>query len=201
MKPNEVHALLRKHPVIAAVRSDEAARKAAQSKSPVVFLLGGSILTAEDQVRMLQEAGKKVFLHMDLLEGLGADAAAVQWCAKKICPDGVISTRPKLLKTAEEAGLATVQRMFLMDSVSFERSIKLLRSGAPTMAEVLPGLAPKAIAQLAQSIESPVIAGGMITEIDEVVRALQAGALAVSTGEEKLWSLERQASGRKICAE
>ena len=31
---------------------------------------------------------------------LGADAAAVQLCAETASPDGVISTRPKLLKAA-----------------------------------------------------------------------------------------------------
>lgn len=191
MKPNDVVKLLARFPVIAAVRTEEAALRAAKAKSPVVFLLGGSILTAGRQVSMLKDAGKQVFLHLDLMEGLGADAAAVQWCAQTVAPDGVISTRPKLLKAAEEAGMATVQRLFLMDSVSFDRSVKLLRSCRPSMAEVLPGLVPKAIAQLAQSIESPVIAGGMITEAAEVMRALQAGALAVSTGEEKLWNLER----------
>ena len=191
MKPNEIAMLLQAHPVIAAVRSEEAARRAVRSKAPVVFLLGGSILTAQAQVRALKEAGKVVFLHMDLMDGLGADAAAVQWCAQQIGPDGVISTRPKLLSAAQDAGMATVQRLFLMDSVSFDRSVKLLRSCRPTLAEVLPGLVPKAIAQLTQSIESPVIAGGMITEKAEVQAALKAGALAVSTGDEALWDWQR----------
>lgn len=192
MKPNELTALLRRNPVIAAVRAPEAARRAAASKSPVAFLLGGSILTIGEDVKPLRDAGKRVFLHLDLLEGLAADVAAVQWCARMLGLDGVISTRPKLLKAAEAEGLATVQRLFLMDSVSFERSVKLLRATPPTMAEVLPGLVPKAIAELSRDIESPVIAGGMITEPAEVYRALQAGALAVSTGEEKLWNLENE---------
>lgn len=184
-------ALLRRYPVIAAVRTPETVERAVKAKSPVVFLLGGSILDADVQVKRLKDAGKHVLLHLDLMEGLGADTVAVQWCAERIRPDGVISTRPKLLKAAADAGLMTVQRLFLMDSVSFDRSVKLLRSCGPTMAEVLPGLVPKAISQLVQSIESPVIAGGMITEATEVARALQAGALAVSTGAEKLWDLER----------
>lgn len=191
MKQNEMMSLLKRYPVIAAVRTPEAAERAIRAKSPVVFLLGGSILDAGEQVKRLKDAGKCVLLHLDLLEGLGADPVAVQWCAEKIRPDGVISTRPKLLKAAADAGLMTVQRLFLMDSVSFDRSVKLLRSCGPAMAEVLPGLVPKAISQLVESIDSPVIAGGMITETAEVARALQAGALAVSTGEEKLWDIER----------
>ncbi len=192
MKPNELTALLRRNPVIAAVRTPDAARRAAASRSPVAFLLGGSILTVAADMETLRGAGKRVFLHLDLLEGLGADAAAAQWCARTLRPDGVISTRPKLLKAAEAEGLITVQRLFLMDSVSFRRSVKLLRANPPAMAEVLPGLVPKAIAELAREIESPVIAGGMITEPAEVCRALRAGALAVSTGEEALWDLENE---------
>lgn len=192
MKRNELIPLLRKNPVIAAVRTHEAARVAAAGRSPVAFLLGGSILTVGEDLALLRGAGKRVFLHLDLLEGLGADAAGVQWCARVLKPDGVISTRPKLLKAAEDEGLMTVQRLFLMDSVSFERSIRLLRANPPDMAEVLPGLVPKAIAELAQAIECPVIAGGMITEPAEVQRALRAGALAVSAGEEKLWNLENE---------
>lgn len=190
MKRNEMIGLLGRYPVIAAVRSPEAVERVIAAKSPVVFMLFGSILDIDGQVKRLQDAGKRVLLHLDLMEGLGQDAAAVRWCAQKVRPDGVISTRPKLLKAAEEEGLITVQRLFLMDSMSFDRSVKLLRSSAPCMAEVLPGLVPKAISQLAQSIDSPVIAGGMITEPAEVMRALKAGALAVSTGEERLWNLE-----------
>lgn len=190
MKRNEMTDLLRRYPVIAAVRSPEAVDRALVAKSPVVFMLFGSILDVEEQVRRCKDAGKHVLLHLDLMEGLGADVAAVEWCARKVRPDGVISTRPKLLKAAAEEGLITVQRLFLMDSMSFDRSVKLLRSSAPGMAEVLPGLVPKAISQLAQSIDSPVIAGGMITEPAEVMRALRAGALAVSTGEQRLWDLE-----------
>ena len=191
MKPNNAIELLRRYPTIAAVRSDEGVLRAAAAKSPMVFLLGGSILTVEEQVRRLKDAGKCVLLHMDLMEGLGADAAAVEWCAARVQPDGVISTRPKLLKAAADRGMMTVQRMFLMDSTSFEHSVKLIRSSKPTMAEVLPGIAPKAIAQLVESIDSPVIAGGMITEPAEVMRALKAGALAVSTGDARLWNLEQ----------
>ena len=43
MKRNELAALLHKSPVIAAVRTPEAAVRAAASRSPVAFLLGGRV--------------------------------------------------------------------------------------------------------------------------------------------------------------
>ena len=64
----------------------------------------------------------------------------------------------------------------------------LLSAAGPDMVEVLPALVPKAITRLSRELKRPVIAGGMATEPMEVVQALQAGALAVSTSERALWS-------------
>ena len=176
-------------PVIAAVRGEEDARLAAESPVAAVFLLGGSILTLADSVQMLREKGKLVFVHMDLCDGLGRDAAAVQWCARNLRPHGLISTRPQLLRAASDEGLVTIQRMFLMDSASLTNGLKLMRNNLPDMLELLPGLVPKAIREVRSRLEIPVIAGGMVTEDDEVAQALAAGALAVSSSEKPLWRM------------
>lgn len=75
-----------------------------------------------------------------------------------------------------------------MDSASLNHGSKLLSAAGPDMVEVLPALVPKAITRLSRELKRPVIAGGMATEPMEVVQALQAGALAVSTSERALWS-------------
>ena len=175
-------------PVIPAVRNREANRLAIESPAAAIFLLNASILELEDLVRDAHAGGKQVFLHLDLTEGLGRDDAAVRWCVERLRVDGVISTRPSLLKAASELGAVTIQRLFLMDSASFEHGVRLLKNTPPDMAEVLPGIAPKAVRQLCQALDKPVIAGGMVTEVREVALALQAGALAVSAGDPKLWS-------------
>ena len=136
---------LEKCPVIAAVRSREANRQAIESPVAAIFLLNASILELEGLVTDAHAGGKPVFLHMDLAEGLGRDEAAVRWCVEKLKVDGLISTRPSLLKAASEMGAVTIQRLFLMDSASFEHGKRLLKNTPPDMAEVLPGIAPKAI--------------------------------------------------------
>ena len=178
---------LMKCPVIAAVRNREANILAIESPVAAMFLLGASILDLPDMVSDARAAGKRVFLHMDLAEGLGRDDAAVRWCVEKLKVDGIISIKPGLLKTASEMGVITIQRLFLMDSTSFEHGKRLLRNTPPDMAEVLPGIAPKAIRELCEALNKPVIAGGMVTEPREIALALQAGALAVSAGNPDLW--------------
>ena len=176
-------------PVIAAVRDEADALQAAESPVAAVFLLSGSILTLPEITGILHRADKLVFMHMDLCDGLGRDAAAVQWCARNLSLDGMISTRWQLLKAAGEMGLLTIQRMFLMDSASLGNGMKLMKGNPPDLVELLPGLVPKAIRQVRERLDIPVIAGGMVTEADEVEHALSAGALAVSTSDKILWRM------------
>ena len=62
-----------------------------------------------------------------------------------------------------------------------------LKSTKADMVEVMPGLLPKAIAELAVSGRTPVIAGGLIETAEEIQAAFAAGASAVSTGKKGLW--------------
>ena len=174
-------------PVIAAVGEEEKLALALQSPVRAVFFLGGIILTLPRMVALARDHKKRVFLHMDLVDGLGRDDAAVEWCAQMLRPDGLISTRPSLIRSAAQMGICTIQRLFLMDSASFEHGKRLLKGSPADMVEVLPGIAPKAIAELKRAIDKPVIAGGLVTQWDEVERALEAGAAAVSAGTPALW--------------
>ncbi len=188
---------LKGRPVIAAARDSHGALLAAKGSAAAVFLLGGSIMTLPQMVRDVKDAGKCVFVHLDLLEGLGHDAAAVEWCARFAAPDGLISTRAPLLKQARACGLLTIQRLFVMDKASLTHGVKQLRLSGPDLIEVLPGLVPKAVSALVQAMPgTPVIAGGMVTERSEVRAALDAGAVGVSTSEQALWALTREEISR-----
>jgi glycerol uptake operon antiterminator len=182
-------AELNKHPVIAAARTMDAVTRAARAPVAAVFILGGTISNLKEMVTRAHDGNKYAFLHIDLAEGLGRDDAAVEWCVRELNVDGVISTRPSLIRRASELGVITIQRLFLMDSPSFEHGKRLLRATPPEMAEVLPGIAPKAVKQLCAALDKPVIAGGMISERSEIIEALDAGAIAVSVSDERLWQL------------
>ena len=186
---NEFLAALEQRPVIAAARAMADVRAAAESRVAAVFLLGGSILTLPDMTAALREAGKYVFIHLDLCEGLGKDAAAVEWCARTLRPAGLISTRSQLLKKAAQQDMMTIHRLFLVDSSSLNGGIRHLTANPPDLIEVLPGLVPKAIAHLKDTLGLPVIAGGMVTEEKDVAQALAAGALAVSSSARALWKM------------
>ncbi len=53
-----------------------------------------------------------------MVAGLGKDHEALQFLDKAIKPEGIITTKPSLIKTAKGLGFVTVKRVFLIDSLS-----------------------------------------------------------------------------------
>ena len=172
--------------IIAAVRNERDMEKALQSGVESIFYLSPNILTLDETVRGAHEVDKKIFLHMDLAEGIGKDKAGIEYVKQKGV-DGVISTRVNIIKAAREAGLFTVQRFFIVDSQSVNTTLEGIKASKPDMIEIMPGIATKVIADLKAKLNSPIIAGGMIESRLEVRDALQSGATAVSTSKRELW--------------
>ena len=171
--------------IVAAVRTR--AEWEATWSSPVknVFLLGGTVSELPFTVAEAREHGKRLFVHADRVEGLGHDAAAVEFIAR-LAPFGVISTHAPIVKRAGAAGLCTVLRFFIVDGRSVATALETLSQTRPDYAELMPGLVCKTIRAFADT-GIPVIAGGLVTTRAEADDALAAGAVAVSTSAAGLW--------------
>lgn len=172
--------------VIAAVRSDNEFISAAQSKVSIIFYLAPNILSLEQKVKFAHTKGKKVFIHIDLAEGIGKDKSGILY-AKSLGVDGIISTRASIIKSAHEEKLFTVQRFFTMDSKSITVAIEGIKSSKADMVEIMPGVIGKTIKNLKDNISVPVIAGGLIESPAEAEIAFSSGAQAISTGNRDLW--------------
>lgn len=181
--------LLADGPVIAAVKDDAGLAAALGSDVSVLFLLYGDILTVGDVVRRAHSAGKVVFVHLDLLEGLSSREVAVDFIARNTAADGVISTKAALTKRARELGLVGIQRFFLLDSMAFRNIERHFAQDSSDLIEVLPGLMPKMIRRVARVTGKPIIAGGLISDKEDVTGALGAGAVAVSSTNPAVWEM------------
>ena len=94
-----------------------------------------------------------------------------------------------LAKHARELGLATVLRFFIIDSMALSNLSKQTREARPDCIEVLPGVMPKIIRKITGENKTPLIAGGLISDKEDVCNALDAGAVAVSSTNAKIWFL------------
>jgi len=185
----ELLSILEDMPIIIAVKDDTGLERCIRCDKMVVFVLYGSVITIPQIVRRLKEAGKYVFVDIDLMDGLSAREAAVDYLHQSTQADGIISTKAALVRHAKELGLVTVHRTFLLDSLALEN---LRRSGSQNFAdfiEILPGLMPKLIARLSEKLPCPLIASGMIADKEDVITALSAGATAISSTLPAVWEL------------
>lgn len=189
MERNRLLELLADSPVVASVKDEEGFAAALVSSAAVLFLLFGDILTVGDLTYRAHAAGKSVFVHLDLVEGLAPREAAVDFIAKSTAADGILSTKPQLVRRAKALGLTAIQRFFLLDSMAFKNIEKHLGQDDPDLIEVLPGAMPKVVRRLTEHTRRPVIAGGLIADKEDVMAALSAGAVAVSSTSPDIWSL------------
>lgn len=175
--------------VIASVKSKQHLEVAASSSVNIVFLLTGSLITTQKYVDFLKKHDKKVFIHLDFIDGLANTKSAVEYIASVWKPDGIISTKSNLIKFAKEEGLMTVQRVFLIDRNAMKKGIEIAHNCKPDAIEVLPGVMPPVIDSLTKLTYLPIIAGGLISNKEQINEGLEAGALAISSGDPKLWNL------------
>ncbi len=174
-------------PIVAAVKDDEGLAQAAACDSRVVFILYGTVCNISDLVAKVKDAGKTAIVHIDLIAGLSAKEVSVDYIRLNTRADGIISTRPALIRRAQELSLIAIQRFFLIDSIALHNITKQLEMSRPDFIEILPGVMPKIIHRLRTSINTPVIAGGLVSDKEDVMAALGAGAVAVSTTNQSIW--------------
>lgn len=184
-----VKELLLDSPVIAAVKEDAELQKALDSDCQVIFLLCGTVVNIDAMVHQIHRRNKICFVHIDLVDGLSSREAAVDGLVKLCNPDGIISTRAPQIRRAQQLGLLTVQRVFLLDSMSLRNLLAQLGSNCSDFIEVLPGIIPGIIAEISQKTDTPLIAGGLIRSKQDVMQAIQAGVLAVSTSCQNVWEM------------
>ena len=180
---------IQNNPIIAAVGNEEELSLALDSDCRVVFLLMGNVMDIGELTRRVHASSKLCVIHLDLIEGFSSKEIAVDAIQKATGAEGIISTRGALIKRAKQLGMAAVQRGFMLDSRSLNSFEQQIAQSKPDFVEILPGLLPKVIAQLKERIDIPIIAGGFIHEKEDVIAALQAGALAVSASSPKIWSV------------
>jgi glycerol uptake operon antiterminator len=173
--------LLQKTPVILAVKSMEGLEKSLGVNSNIIFVLFGDILNIPMIVSKIKDAGKIALVHIDLVDGLASRDIAADFLAEHTRADGILTTKANLVKHAKMRGLLTIQRFFVLDSMALINIEKQFPLDYADAVEILPGAMPKIIRKIADITRKPVIAGGLISDREDVRHALEAGAVSVSS--------------------
>ncbi|MBE7067503.1 MAG: glycerol-3-phosphate responsive antiterminator [Ruminococcaceae bacterium] len=186
MQISEMNDWLEQAPIIATVHSEDW-EAAINAPVKTIFCLKANLRTIRNHVKEAHLADKKVFVHIDLSEGIGKDKVGIEFLAG--CGvDGIITTKGNMIKIARDAGMITVQRFFALDSQGVVAICEITQAVSPDYIEIMPGVIDKIISKFAKG-NIPVIAGGLIETKQEITNAIRSGAVAVSTGKAELWSM------------
>ena len=185
----EFREALEDSPIIAAIKDDEGLKKCKTSDSKVIFILYGDICSIADIVSEVKSAGKIAMVHLDLITGLSAKEIAVDFIKKYTQADGIITTKPALIKRARELSLSTILRLFVIDSMAYENIERQIKNSHPDLIEILPALMPTVVSRICRMSGTPVIAGGLVSEKDDIMELLAAGVISVSSTNPDVWFL------------
>jgi glycerol uptake operon antiterminator len=178
--PEFFYEVLHSSPVILAVKSMEGLEKSITGSGRIMFVLFGDILSIPAIVSKIKDAGKIALVHIDLIDGLASRDIVVDFIAENTRADGILSTKANLVKHAKSRGLLAVQRFFVLDSLSLLNIEKQFPLDYADAVEILPGVIPKVIRRIVKIINKPVIAGGLVSDAEDLRHALEAGAVSVS---------------------
>ena len=183
--------VLGKKPIIAAIKEIKDLEKVPKENISVIFILRSKLSNLKKIVDKAIELDTLIFLHIDMVKGIGKDREAIKYLASEIGIDGIVTTKGRLIKSAKKEGLITIQRLFLLDSESLKTGKRMLKNNKPDLVEVLPApIIPELIDELRTKIETPIIAGGLVKNKEQVENILLAGVLGISTSDEELWKFK-----------
>jgi glycerol uptake operon antiterminator len=176
-------------PCGAAVKSEEQLLAALQGRAGVVFILRGNGLEIAPILRRVHAAGKLAAVHLDLVEGLASDIAGVRWLSR--CgADAIISSQAQAVRAVKAEGVTAIQRILCLSELTVDLALGAVSRAQPDIVELLPGVILPQVADLVlPRLSVPLLAGGFVREERQVKAILRAGALAVTTSEEALWTI------------
>lgn len=160
---------------------------AIQSQCERVNLMVGNINTIGELTARLRSSGKQVYIHIDMIGGLGRDKEAVAFVVEKLGVSGIITTKAHLVVAAKALHCRCVQRIFAIDTAALQTSFKMIEKHEPDEIELMPGLMPDVIRMVKSHTQKTLITGGLIRSERQVEQAFESGADYVSTGYEALW--------------
>jgi len=183
-----IKELLEENPIIAAVKNEEQLELAVNSSAQIIFVLYGDVMNIKQISENIASSNKMGIIHIDLVEGFTNKEVVIRYIKEETRFDGVISTKPQVIKLAKKYDLVGIQRVFIFDTLSLNTVKNHMISECDAI-EVLPGIIPKVLRIISKYSNKPVVAGGLIETKEEVMQALSSGATCISTTKKEIWDM------------
>lgn len=187
MNKKEILQLIEENPVILGINNESDFPLVEINESQVVFTLFGTISNIGDTIHRLKQTKELVFVNIDMVDGFSPRNSVIDFL-KTTELDGIISSKPNVLRYAKEQGLFTIHRFFILDSSSWRNIDRQLEISQADIINITPGWT-KVIKWTSERFSTPVISSGLVCDKEIVIENLNAGALAICTTNHDVWNM------------
>ena len=187
MTKKEIIQLIEENPVILGVNKESNFELVEKNESQVVFTLFGTISNIGDTIHRLNKIKKLVFVNIDMVDGFSPRNSVIDFL-KTTELDGIISSKPNVLRYANDQGLFTIHRFFILDSSSWRNIDRQLEISQADIINITPGWT-KVIKWTSERFSTPVISSGLVCDKEIVIENLNAGAIAICTTNHDVWDM------------
>ncbi|PZX21979.1 Transcriptional regulator GlpP family [Cupriavidus taiwanensis] len=185
-------ARLTRHPVIGTLYGVDQIDAILESVAEVCIVANVELRKLQRVIATLAGAGKYVIVNIDSCEGLSQDKGGVEYLAD-IGVTSLVSTRVATIQRANRAGMVTMQKVFVTDRSTWPRSVKALEQSDPNLVQLMPAPMLSHLPEADRKALPPIVTSGFVCNRDDIRAALAHGAVAVSTSDRTLWSLDAKA--------
>ena len=148
--------------VLPAISDYKALEKFIKTELEYCVVMNFPIIQLYQVCKLLNKNNKKCIVHLDLVKGLASNEYGAEFLIDAFKVSGVISTHPSAIEMALKKKVIGIQRIFIIDSLSLNRSIRIASKLKPDYIELLPGFAYEVVDRIRQDIKTPLIGGGLI---------------------------------------
>jgi len=182
-------ARLSRHPIIATLYGAEHLDAFVGGITEIAIVANVELRKLHSVVASIMRADKIAMINIDSCEGIAPDKSGVEYLAE-IGATGVVSTLVATIQRANRAGLLTMQKVFVTDRSNWPRSVKAIEQSDPNLVQLMPAPMLSHISVKERSALPPIVASGFVMTCNDVRSALAAGAVAVSTSDTCMWSID-----------
>lgn len=186
---NDFYERILKNSIIASVYELDRLDDALDSNCEIIFLLTGNIFNLKEISNRIRLKNKGLYISVDSIDGFSKDTWGLEYIVKNICPDGIITSKQNLITLSKDMGVFTIQRLFIFDSNSLKIALNSLKNNRPHAVELLPGIMPTIISDIVDDTKLSLIASGLIRDKNDLELCFEAGASAIASSKEEVWTL------------
>lgn len=184
---NSLIESLRFVPVIAAVKELDKLEEALDSPSENIFLLSGNIFNLREISQRVKSKNKGLYILVDSIDGYSKDTWGLEYIIKNISLDGIITSKPALVKQCRDMGIFTILRLPIHNSEELSSGLASIKRLRPNIINICPGIIPRVMVRVYTETKIPVIASGLIEDKEDVELALSSGAFGVASTKINTW--------------